>query len=91
MGKKPCDKRRAKLKAQRREAREKEKSRVLFRCLGCGKEEEIPKSVVRDFDANDYGDTSVPPRFACEECPEQMEPVFYKSVHGITYKWSKEE
>jgi len=91
MGKKPRDKRRAKLKAVRRETREKEKSQVLYRCLGCGREENIPREVVEGYDSNDFGDLSVPPRFSCTECLEQMEPVFYKSVHGITYEWSKEE
>jgi hypothetical protein len=43
--------------------------------------------VVEQFDFEDGGDLSVPPRFSCESCLEQMEPVLYKSVYGITYEW----
>lgn len=60
----------------------------MFRCLGCGTEELIPREVVEEFDFMDGGDLSVPPRFNCEKCPEQMEPVLYKSVHDITYEGS---
>ncbi len=87
MAKKVKDKRRAKLKAAKRVEKLKEESNVLFRCLGCGFEELIPREVVEQFDFEDGGDLSVPPRFSCENCPEQMEPVLYKSVHGITYEW----
>jgi len=87
MAKKVKDKRRAKLKAAKREEKLKEESNILFRCLGCGLEELIPREVVEQFDFEDGGDLSVPPRFSCESCPEQMEPVLYKSVHGITYEW----
>ncbi len=46
----------------------------------------IPEGVVNYFDTLDDGDLSVPPRFTCEECGEQMEPVEYEGVHGITYR-----
>ena len=87
MGKKVKDKRRAKLKLERRMKKLVEESSVLYRCLGCGTEELIPREVVEEFDFLDDGDLSLPPRFSCKECPEQMEPVLYKSVHGITYEW----
>ncbi|MDX1447250.1 hypothetical protein [Lishizhenia sp.] len=87
MSKKVKDKRRAKLKAARKMSKLKENKSVLFRCLGCGAEEMIPIEVVEELDFFDGGDLSVPPRFSCENCPEQMEPVLYKSVHGVTYKW----
>jgi len=87
MGKKVKDKRRAKMKLERKANKLKEESNVLFRCLGCGTEELIPREVVEEFDFIDDGDLSLPPRFKCEKCPEQMEPVLYKSVHGITYEW----
>jgi hypothetical protein len=32
------------------------------------------------------GDTSVPPRFTCEECSAMKESVEYEGAHGITYK-----
>jgi uncharacterized OB-fold protein len=85
--KKPKDKARAKIKARKREEKQHEEKMVLFRCLGCGLEEEIPREVVEDFDANDGGDLSVPPRFNCTDCDKQMEPVYYKSVHGVIYEW----
>jgi hypothetical protein len=46
----------------------------------------ILEEVVNYFDTLDGGDTSVPPRFTCEECYALMEPVEYEGVHGITYK-----
>lgn len=67
----------------KRKEKMKEKNKIiLFRCLGCGLEEEIPREVVEEFDANDGGDLSVPPRFGCTKCENQMEPVYYKSVHA---------
>ncbi len=88
MGKKVKDKNRARLKEKRRREKEKEAANILYRCLGCGEEELIPREVVEEFDSMDGGDLSVPPRFSCEKCPEQMEPVYYKSVHGVTYEWN---
>jgi hypothetical protein len=64
----------------------KKQKQILFKCSGCGTEELIPEDVVNYFDTFDDGDTSVPPRFTCEECCELMEPVEYEGVHGITYK-----
>jgi hypothetical protein len=86
MGKKMKDKRRAKLKALRKAEKKKEKENVNFRCVECGLEEMIPREVVEEFDLIDGGDLSVPPRFNCTQCPGQMEPIYYKSVHGITYE-----
>ena len=60
---------------------------VKYKCLECGIEEEIPRSVVEMFDAlDDEGDISVPPRFDCEKCGGLMEPIEYSGVHGIEYK-----
>jgi uncharacterized OB-fold protein len=86
MGKKVKDKRRAKRKAARREEKIMEAEQVLFRCPSCGVEENIPEDVVMQFDLLDDGDTSVPPKFKCEHCPADMEPVFYESVHGVIHK-----
>jgi hypothetical protein len=50
--------------------------------------EEIPLSVVRDFDLMDDGDPTTPPMFSSEKCGGQMYPKYYKGVHGIEYKLS---
>ncbi len=86
MSKKVKDKQRAKFKLKRKEVSNKLEANIIFRCLGCKEEEAIPREVVEEFDFMDGGDLSVPPRFSCEKCPEQMEPVYYKSVHGVTYE-----
>lgn len=60
---------------------------ILFRCLNCNSEENIPKSVVDFFDIMDGGDPSVPPRFDCQACfSGKVQPVFYTNHEGITYK-----
>jgi hypothetical protein len=60
---------------------------VRYKCLDCGVEEDIPRSVVEMFDAlDDEGDISVAPRFHCEKCDGIMEPLKYAGVHGITYE-----
>lgn len=76
MGKKVKEKGRAKLRASRREAKQKNEANIVFRCLGCGLEELIPREAVEQLDFMDIGDLNVPPRFNCPECPEQMEPPF---------------
>ena len=55
--------------------------------LGYGFEEMIPREMLEQFDFIDGGDLSLPPRFSCENCSEQMESVLYKSVHDITSEW----
>jgi hypothetical protein len=50
--------------------------------------EEIPLNVIRDFDAMDDGDPTVPPQFSCEECGGGMYPEYYKGLHGYEYKIS---
>ncbi|EOD01894.1 hypothetical protein [Caldisalinibacter kiritimatiensis] len=85
--KKRKDKIRERIKRRKMLEKEKqEKKDVRFRCLECGIEEDIPRSVVKQFDILDNGDISVPPRFDCEVCGGLMEPIEYTSVHGITYK-----
>ncbi len=59
---------------------------VSYHCLQCRTIEEIPLSVVQDFDAMDDGDLSVPPMFTCEACGGQMYPEYYKGIHGQEYK-----
>ena len=83
----PVSKKRVKkVKKNKKRQIKKEDRQILFKCGGCGIEEFIPEDVVRYFDTFDDGDTSVPPRFTCEECGEVMEPIEYEGVHGITYK-----
>ncbi len=61
---------------------------VSYICLQCGASEEIPLQVVRNFDAMDNGDPTVPPQFSCEDCSGQMYPEYYKGIHGYEYKIS---
>ncbi|GIO14530.1 hypothetical protein J19TS2_40850 [Cohnella xylanilytica] len=62
------------------------KAKVKYICLQCDITEEIPLSVVRDFDAMDDGDPTVPPKFRCEECGGAMYPEYYKGLHGYEYR-----
>lgn len=62
------------------------KESVTFICLHCGTKEEIPKDIVRQLDAMDDGDPTVPPQFGCEECQGIMTPEYYKGVHGYEYR-----
>jgi hypothetical protein len=54
--------------------------------LSCSQDEEIPLSVVRDFDAMDDGDPELPPQFACEKCGGEMYPEYYKGLYGDEYR-----
>lgn len=83
--KKRKDKIREKIKKRKRLEKEKENKTVRFRCLSCDTEEDIPRDVVEMLDLQDGGDLLVPPRFDCEVCNGLMEPIHYRSVHGITY------
>ena len=62
---------------------------VEFICVACKTAEAIPKDVVEELDlADDEGDPSFPPRFACLTCGQEasMYPKSYKSPIGITYR-----
>ncbi|WP_438346981.1 hypothetical protein ACP8HI_14705 [Paenibacillus sp. FA6] len=61
------------------------KEKVNYICLRCKETEEIPLSVVRNFDAMDGGDPEVPPQFTCGGCGGEMYPEFYEGVHGYNY------
>ena len=86
--KKAKDKVRLKIKEKKKLENRLKEETVKYRCLSCGYEEEIPEIVVMEFDLMDQGDTSVPPRFDCEMCDEQMEPVYYESVHAQAFTLS---
>ena len=57
---------------------------IEYICPKCKTKENIPTEVVEMLDkADSYGvDTSYPPRFECQKCPEKMVPIYYISVHG---------
>lgn len=61
-------------------------SPILFRCISCGFEENIPKDVIDFFDIMDGGDPLVPPMFNCQKCSGLMEPLYYVNHDGIIYK-----
>jgi hypothetical protein len=90
--KKPKDKQKAKQKAKRRMEGDKERESldfVRYKCLECGVEEDIPEEIVMQMDFEDGGDPTCPPRFKCEACPGQMEPIYYEGVHGYTYRFGE--
>lgn len=60
---------------------------IKYICTQCKIEEDIPESVVEYFDVMDDGDTSVPPRFTCNNCHGDMVPRKYEGVHGIQYEY----
>jgi hypothetical protein len=60
----------------------------MYICLQCNETEAIPLHVVRNLDAMDDGDPTVPPQFTCEECGGAMYPEHYIGVHGYEYKIS---
>lgn len=61
------------------------KKGIMFKCLKCGIEEEIPREMVDYFHEMDGGDKKVPPRFQCEKCDGIMEPIKYYTKDGICY------
>ena len=70
-------------------------SRISSSALACdngGYEKErgmeiVRFSSVRDFDALDDGDPTVPPQFSCEYCGDPMYPEYYKGLRGNEYKF----
>jgi hypothetical protein len=49
--------------------------------------EKIPIKVVRDFDAMDDGDPSVPPQFSCQRCGGEMYPSIIKGFTDMNIKF----
>lgn len=72
-------------KKKQQEKLKKMQDTIEYKCMDCGKNEEIPEDVVEYFDIIDDGDISEPPRFSCEECGGEMRPIKYTGVHGIHY------
>lgn len=85
------DKIREKIKKQKKLNQKTQQKTVRFKCLKCGAEEEIPRDVVEMLDFQDAGDLIVPPRFECQLCDGLMEPMYYVSVHGITYEMKEKK
>lgn len=81
-------KRKAAKKKKKPQSRLHSKAKVTYICLQCHTTEEIPLNVVRNFDAMDDGDPTVPPQFSCEECGGGMYPEYYEGIHGYEYRIS---
>jgi hypothetical protein len=83
----PVSRRRKKEKKGRGKTQGQSKNMVRYHCL-CAEQENIPLSVVMDFDAMDDGDPTIPPQFSCTKCGGAMYPEYYKGIHGFEYKIS---
>lgn len=62
---------------------------IEFICPLCKTKERIPTEIVEMLDqADQIGvDTSVPPRFDCENCPGKMVPIYYVDINGKIYEY----
>lgn len=69
----------------------KNKNEIEFICPLCKTIERIPTDIVEMLDSADQigVDTSVPPRFDCENCLGKMVPVYYIGVNGTIYEYKK--
>ena len=70
----------------------KKTAQIEFICPECKTIERIPRKIVEFLDEEDqYGvDTSVPPRFDCQNCPGKMVPKFYVGINGKIYSYNDE-
>lgn len=66
----------------------KNKKQIEFICPKCKTREFIPTEVVEFLDQTDSigVDTSVPPRFDCENCNGKMVPIYYIGINGKVYE-----
>lgn len=64
---------------------------IEFICPLCKTKERIPREVVEFLDESDQigVDTSVPPRFDCQNCYGKMVPIFYIGVNGKIYEYKE--
>lgn len=69
----------------------KNKDEIEFICPLCKTKERIPTYIVEMLDEADQidVDTSVPPRFDCENYPGKMVPVHYVSVNGKIFEYKQ--
>ncbi len=67
-------------------------SQIEFICPLCKTKERIPRDVVEFLDESDQigVDTSVPPRFDCQNCYGKMVPIFYIGVNGKIYEYKED-
>lgn len=67
-------------------------SQIEFICPLCKTKERIPREVVEFLDESDQigVDTSVPPRFDCQNCYGKMVPIFYIGVNGKIYEYKED-
>ena len=61
---------------------------IEFICPICKTKERIPTEVVEFLDGADQigVDTSIPPRFDCENCNGKMVPIYYIGVNSKIYE-----
>ena len=64
---------------------------IEFICQKCKTRERIPTEIVEMLDyADQIGvDTSVPPRFDCENCDSKMVPIYYIGAKGRIYEYKE--
>ena len=64
---------------------------IEFICPKCKTKERIPTEIVEMLDyADQIGvDTSVPPRFDCENCDGLMVPIYYIGAKGRIYEYKE--
>lgn len=64
---------------------------IEFICPKCKTKERIHTEIVEMLDyADQIGiDTSVPPRFDCENCDGKMVPIFYIGAKGRVYEYKE--
>ncbi len=72
--------------------KQKNPSQIEFICPLCKTKERIPRDVVEFLDESDQigVDTSVPPRFDCQNCYGKMVPIFYIGVNGKIYEYKED-
>ena len=66
--------------------------KIEFICPICKTKERIPRKIVEFLDETDQigVDTSVPPRFNCQNCFGKMVPIFYIGVNGKIYEYKED-
>ncbi len=71
---------------------QKNKNEIEFICPKCKTKELIPTYIVEMLDAADQigVDTSVPPRFDCQNCNGKMVPIYYIGVKGQIYEYKED-
>ena len=65
---------------------------IEFICPKCKTKERIPTEIVEMLDYADQidVDTSVPPRFECENCDGKMVSIYYIGAKGRIYEYTED-